>query len=166
MAEEGSEFYTVEGAARVRELLPAFEGGDVIIGVLGNFFKCPAAPFETAFMLHDYLEKRGLRATSTIKIVSLMGMPIPISPEASTGILEAAGERDIEWCPQSKVTALDPATKIATLEDRRIAVHPVSRHPGASGSASRHGLSPGRGRVDPRRPSQLCHEVRERLRRG
>ena len=119
MVEEGSEFYTVEGAARVRELLPAFAGGDVIIGVLGNFFKCPAAPFETAFMLHDFLEKRGLRATSTIKIVSPMGMPIPISPEASAGILEAAGERDIEWCPQSKVTALDPATKVATLEDGR-----------------------------------------------
>ena len=119
MVEEGSEFYTVEGAARVSELLPAFAGGDVIIGVLGNFFKCPAAPFETAFMLHDFLEKRGLRATSTIKIVSPMGMPIPISPEASAGILEAAGERDIEWCPQSKVTALDPATKIATLEDGR-----------------------------------------------
>jgi sulfide:quinone oxidoreductase len=87
MVEEGSEFYTVEGAARVREMLPAFAGGDVIIGVLGNFFKCPAAPFETAFMLHDFLEKRGLRATSTIKIVSPMGMPIPISPEASAGIL-------------------------------------------------------------------------------
>jgi sulfide:quinone oxidoreductase len=70
-------------------------------------------------MLHDFLEKRGLRATSTIKIVSPMGMPIPISPEASAGILEAAGERDIEWCPQSKVTALDPKTKIATLEDGR-----------------------------------------------
>ena len=119
MVEEGSEFYTVEGAARVRGLLPAFEGGDVIIGVLGNFFKCPAAPFETAFMLHDFLEKRGLRATSTIKIVSPMGTPIPISPEASAGILEAAGERGIEWCPESKVTALDPATKIATLEDGR-----------------------------------------------
>ena len=119
MVEEGSEFYTVEGAARVSEMLPSFAGGDVIIGVLGNFFKCPAAPFETAFMLHDYLDKRGLRSMSTIKIVSPMGMPIPISPEASAGILEAAGERDIEWCPQSKVTALDHAAKIATLEDGR-----------------------------------------------
>jgi sulfide:quinone oxidoreductase len=119
MVEEGSEFYTVEGAARVRQMLPSFGGGDVIIGVLGNFFKCPAAPFETAFMLHDFLDKKGLRATSTIKIVSPMGMPIPISPEASAGMLEAAAERDIEWCPQSKVTALDPATKIATLEDGR-----------------------------------------------
>src|SRR3984957_6768807 len=119
MVEEGSEFYTVEGAARVGQMLPSFAGGDVIIGVLGNFFKCPAAPFETAFMLHDFLEKRGLRTTSTIKIVSPMGTPIPISPEASAGILEATGERGIEWCPQSKVTALDPTTKIATLEDGR-----------------------------------------------
>ncbi len=116
MVEEGSEFYTVEGADRVSHLLPAFAGGDVIVGVLGNFFKCPAAPFETAIMMHDYLEKKGLRTRSTIKVVSPMASPIPISPEASAGILEAAGERDIEWWPQSKVTALDPATKIATLE--------------------------------------------------
>ncbi len=116
MVEEGSEFYTVEGAERVSHLLSTFEGGDVIVGVLGNFFKCPAAPFETAIMMHDYLEKKGLRTTSTIKIVSPMATPIPISPEASAGILEAAGERDIEWWPQSKVTTLDPATKIATLE--------------------------------------------------
>jgi sulfide:quinone oxidoreductase len=117
MVEEGSEFYTVEGADRVSRLLPSFEGGDVIIGVLGNFFKCPAAPFETAIMLHDYLEKKGLRATSTIKIVSPMATPIPISPEASAGILEAVGERGIEWWPQSKVTALHPTTKSATLAD-------------------------------------------------
>jgi sulfide:quinone oxidoreductase len=116
MVEEGSEFYTIEGAARVSQLLPTFEGGDVIIGVLGNFFKCPAAPFETAIMMHDFLEKRGARATSTIKIISPMATPIPISPEASAGILEAVGERDIDWLPQSKVTALDPTTKVATLE--------------------------------------------------
>ena len=48
-----------------------------------------------------------------------MATPIPISPEASTGILEAVGERGIEWWPQSKVTALDPATKIASLQDGR-----------------------------------------------
>lgn len=117
MVEEGSEYYTVEGAARVRQLLPAFEGGDVIIGVLGNFFKCPAAPFETAMMLHDFLEKAGLRSRSTIKIISPMATPIPISPEASAGILEAVGERDIEWWPQSKVTALHPSSKTATLAD-------------------------------------------------
>jgi len=117
LVEEGSEFYSVEGATRVQRLLPAFEGGDVIVGVLGNFFKCPAAPFEAALMLHDFLERRGRRAASTINVVSPMATPIPISPEASAGILEALGERDIGWWPQSKVTSLDPAAKTATLAD-------------------------------------------------
>ncbi|HWF17341.1 MAG TPA: FAD-dependent oxidoreductase [Acidimicrobiales bacterium] len=115
--EEGTEYYSVEGANHVRSVLPNFEGGDVIVGVLGPFFKCPAAPFETAIMLHDYLEKRGVRAASTIKVVSPMPKPIPISDEASAGILRALEERDIGWWPQSKFTALHPATKTATLAD-------------------------------------------------
>jgi sulfide:quinone oxidoreductase len=115
--EEGTEYYSVAGANHVRTVLPTFEGGDVIVGVLGPFFKCPAAPFETAIMLHDYLERRGLRAASTIKVISPMPKPIPISDEASNGILDALGERDIEWRPQSRVTALDPATKTAALAD-------------------------------------------------
>ena len=81
--EEGTEYYSVEGANRVRSVLPTFNGGEVIVGVLGPFFKCPAAPFETAIMLHDYLEKRDLRAASKIKLVSPMPKPIPISDEAS-----------------------------------------------------------------------------------
>ncbi len=115
--EEGTEYYSVEGANHVRSVLPTFEGGDVIVGVLGPYFKCPAAPFETAIMLHDYLEKRGVRSASTIKVVSPMPKPIPISEEASAGILRALEERDIGWWPQSKFTALDPATKTATLAD-------------------------------------------------
>jgi sulfide:quinone oxidoreductase len=46
-----------------------------------------------------------------------MTKPIPISEEASNGILRALEERDIGWWPQSKVTALDPLTKTATLAD-------------------------------------------------
>ena len=117
VVEEGTEFYSVEGANRVRAVLPTFEGGDAIVGVLGNFFKCPAAPFETAIMLHDYLEKRNLRDASTIKVISPMAQPIPISDEASEGILQACEERDIGWWPQLKTTALDPASKTATLSD-------------------------------------------------
>ena len=119
VARGSSEYYSVSGAEHVRDLLPAFEGGNVIIGVLGNFFKCPAAPFETALMLHDYLENRGHRSATTMKVISPMSTPIPISPEASAGILEALAERDIEWWPESKVTSLDASSKVATLADGR-----------------------------------------------
>jgi sulfide:quinone oxidoreductase len=119
LLEGGAEYYSVTGAERVRSLLPEFSGGDVVISVLGPFFKCPAAPFETALMLHSYLDRRGKLADSTIKVISPMAMPIPISPEASEGILEALDERAIGWWPQSKVTSLDPPTKSASLEDGR-----------------------------------------------
>lgn len=117
VVEEGTEYYSVEGANHVRSALSTFQGGDAVVGVLGNFFKCPAAPFETAIMLHDYLEKRGLRDKSTIKVISPMPKPIPISDQASEGILQACGERDIGWWPQLKATALDPSSKTATLSD-------------------------------------------------
>lgn len=119
MVEEATEYYSAAGAEHVRTVLPEFEGGDAIIGVLGNFFKCPAAPFETALMLHDYLERRGRRSATTIKVISPMSTPIPISPEASAGILDALAARDIGWWPQSKVISMDPSTKDSTLADGR-----------------------------------------------
>jgi len=119
LLEGGNEFYSVAGAERLRDLLPTFAGGDAIVGVLGPFFKCPAAPFEAAMMLHDFLEQRGGRGGSTIKVLSPMPMPIPISPEASAGILAGLEERDIEFWPQTVVTALDGATGLASLKDGR-----------------------------------------------
>ncbi len=44
----GNEFYSVAGAFGLRDLLPRFERGPVIIGVTGKSFKCPPAPSETA----------------------------------------------------------------------------------------------------------------------
>ena len=105
------------GAETLRDVLPAFPGGDVIIGVLGPFYKCPAAPYECAMMLHDLLEKQGVRDKSTIKIFTPMGVPIPISEDASTRILEGFEARGIEFHPQEVVASLDGATHTATMRD-------------------------------------------------
>jgi sulfide:quinone oxidoreductase len=119
LVEGGNEFYSVAGAERLRDVLPTFDSGNAVIAVLGPFFKCPAAPFETALMLHDLLDRRGVRGVTSITVVSPMASPIPISPEASAGILAAIAERDIEWWPQSRITSLDPAKKVGLLEDGR-----------------------------------------------
>jgi hypothetical protein len=37
----------------LRWLLSGLAGGNVVIAVLGGFFKCPPAPYETAVMLLD-----------------------------------------------------------------------------------------------------------------
>jgi sulfide:quinone oxidoreductase len=117
LVEGGNEFYTVEGAERLRDIVPRFDRGDAIVSVLGPFFKCPAAPYECALMLHDSLVARGVRDATTIKVMTPMPVPIPISREASDGILGALEERGIEFHPETVVTSLDPATNQATLRD-------------------------------------------------
>jgi sulfide:quinone oxidoreductase len=119
LLEGGYEFYSPEGAARVRDILPDFESGTAVVGVLGMFFKCPPAPFETAFMLHDYLVDRGVRHACRIFIVSPLPKPIPISDEVSDALLGMIAERGIEHWPKSGVERLDPAAKIAHTRDGR-----------------------------------------------
>jgi sulfide:quinone oxidoreductase len=119
VVEDGNEFYTVAGAERVRDVIPTFDSGDAIIGVLGGFYKCPAAPYEAAMLLHDALVQRGVRDATTIKVITPLPKPIPISQEASAMILARLGERGIEFWPETRVTGLDPATKLATLTDGR-----------------------------------------------
>ncbi|MBI5088340.1 MAG: FAD-dependent oxidoreductase [Actinobacteria bacterium] len=119
LVESGHEFYSPAGAERVREILPTFDGGSIVIAVLGGFFKCPPAPYETAFMLHDYLTKRGVRDASTIHLVTPMPKPIPISDEVSTAIVGLLDDRGIQHSHASRVTALDPARRVAQLDDGR-----------------------------------------------
>ena len=82
LAEAGREFYTVDGAFATRGVLDSFGGGRVIVGVTSTPFKCPPAPSETALLLHDYLQERGLRGASEISLVMPLGAPIPPSPAA------------------------------------------------------------------------------------
>lgn len=117
LAETGHDFYSVESAFATRDVLAAFDGGRVIVGVLSTPFKCPPAPSETALLLHDHLVRRGLRERSEISLVMDFGRPIPPSPEASTLLEGAFAEREIAWHPRREVCQLDPSRKVATLRD-------------------------------------------------
>ena len=57
--EGGHEFYTEAGAFALRDVLAAFDGGRVIVGVTSTPFKCPPAPSETALLMHDLLATAG-----------------------------------------------------------------------------------------------------------
>jgi sulfide:quinone oxidoreductase len=117
LLEGGHEFYTVDGAFALRDVLDTFAGGRVIVGVTSTPFKCPPAPSETALLVDDFLRGRGLRDGSVISLVMPMGVPIPPSPAASKALLVAFAERGIEWHPERLVRALDPARKVAILSD-------------------------------------------------
>jgi len=114
-----TEFYSIPGAERLRELLPSFTSGHAIIGVCGAPYKCPPAPSECALMLHDYLVERGVRQNCKISLVLPLGSPVPPSPETSRALLAAFAERDIEFIPSRRVASVDNARNVAVLDDGR-----------------------------------------------
>ena len=59
LVENSETFYTEASAIRMFKRLQAFEGGKVVIAV-GVPHKCPMAPLEITFMLHDYFKDRGM----------------------------------------------------------------------------------------------------------
>src|SRR4249919_2685150 len=81
LAEGANEFYSVAGANALRDVLPAFSGGQVVVGVCGAPFKCPPAPSECALLLHDLLVGRGIRDGCELKLVIPFATPVPPSPD-------------------------------------------------------------------------------------
>ena len=117
LVEAGYEFYTPDGAFALRDVLAAFPGGRVVVGVTSTPFKCPPAPSETALLMHDFLTGRGIRSDSSISLVMPLGAPIPPSPAASEALLAAFDERGIEWHPDRLVERLDADRKVALFSD-------------------------------------------------
>ena len=117
LVEAGHEFYTVAGAFALRDVIAAFDGGRVVVGVTSTPFKCPPAPSETALLMDDHLRERGLRDRSSIALVMPLPAPIPPAPDASAMLLETFADRGIEWHPDRLVRRLDPARKVVVFAD-------------------------------------------------
>jgi sulfide:quinone oxidoreductase len=111
-----NEFYSVAGAERLRDVLPGFTRGRVVVGVCGAPFKCPPAPSEAALLLHDYFSTRGVRDDCEIVLTMPFQTPVPPSPDTSAALLEAFAERGIEFVPGRKVVAVEPARNVVVVE--------------------------------------------------
>ena len=118
LVEGGNEFYSVAGATRLRDVLPAFSKGRAIVGVTSAPFKCPPAPSEAALLLHDYLVERGVRDACEITLVMPFGSADPAVARHLAGAARrpspSAASRS---CPNRLVRALDPARRVAMLDD-------------------------------------------------
>jgi sulfide:quinone oxidoreductase len=115
--EGGYEYYTLAGAERLRDALPAFQGGNVVISVLGEPYKCPPAPFEAAFLLEDYFASRGLRDRVSITVTGYMGAPVPVAKEVSGPLQQHLSARGITFVGNRTVSRLDPERKFAEFAE-------------------------------------------------
>jgi sulfide:quinone oxidoreductase len=111
----GHEYYTMAGAERLRDELAGFGGGRVLVSVLGAPFKCPPAPFEGAFLMHELFTKRGIRDSVEMTSTFPMKRPVPVTGEVAQMFRDGLADRGIEERAETLVTAIDPATRTAQL---------------------------------------------------
>jgi sulfide:quinone oxidoreductase len=111
----GHEYYTMAGAERLRDELAGFAGGRVLVSVLGQPFKCPPAPFEGAFLMHELFTERGIRDSVEMTSTFPMQRPVPVTGEVSQMFRDGLAERGIEEMAETLVTSIDPATRTAKL---------------------------------------------------
>lgn len=117
---DATEFYTLEGATRLGEMLRTFTQGAVLIAVGGAPFKCPPAPSEAALMMHDYLTTRGIRSACEITLILPLETPVPPSPETSRALLAAFAERNITFVADREMRLVDTRRREVTLDDGRV----------------------------------------------
>jgi sulfide:quinone oxidoreductase len=107
---EGSyDFYSIDGALRLREALRTFRGGRVAVGIAGIPYKCPPAPVEFVFMVDEYLRKRGLRARSEVTLLSPLNRAFTIE-SASKLVQPLMDQRGIRLETFFNVEAVDPSS--------------------------------------------------------
>jgi sulfide:quinone oxidoreductase len=115
LAEGGQEYYSLAGAVRLRDALASFDGGRVLVSVLGQPFKCPPAPFEGAFLIHEHFTQRGIRDQVQMSMAFPMQRPVPVTSEVSQMFRDGLASRDIQELPEHLVTGIDPINRVAQL---------------------------------------------------
>lgn len=111
----GYEYYSLAGAERLCDALAEFDGGRVLVSVLGQPFKCPPAPFEGSFLLHEYFTQRGIRDSVQMSTTFPMQRPVPVTGAVAQMFRDGLAERGVEELPQHLVTGIDPTTRTAQL---------------------------------------------------
>ncbi|MDE2310929.1 MAG: NAD(P)/FAD-dependent oxidoreductase [Betaproteobacteria bacterium] len=112
LAEAGLCIYTMEGATAIRDALARFSGGRIVILTAAPQYKCPAAPYEAALLVDDYLSKRGLREKTTIEFFAAEPRPMFVAgPELGAAVRGMVEARGIAYHPEHQVKEVDPVNR-------------------------------------------------------
>jgi|SRR4051794_18409363 sulfide:quinone oxidoreductase len=113
--EGGHDYYSLSGAERLRDALADFKGGKVLVSVLGQPFKCPPAPFEGSFLLHEHFMRQGIRDSVEMATTFPMARPVPVTGDVAQMFRDGLASRNVKELPQHLVVGIDPATRTAQL---------------------------------------------------
>lgn len=112
LSNSGHCLYTIEGAQAACDALAAFRGGRIALLTAAAAYKCPAAPYEAALLVDDYLRKRGVREKTQIDFFAAEPGPMLVAgPAMSAAVRGMVEQRGIAFHPEHQVTQIDAGAR-------------------------------------------------------
>jgi len=110
--------YTLDGAAAAGDALRSIQSGSVAVVVSSTPFKCPAAPYEAAFLADGLLRRRGVRDRVDVDIYTPEALPMPTAgPAIGDALVQLLQARGIGFHPGHSVRGIDRDTNMVTFGD-------------------------------------------------
>lgn len=110
------DFYTLEGAVKLREKMKYFNKGRVVVNIAELPYKCPVAPLEFIFMADWFFDVKGARKDVEIELVTPMAGAFS-KPIASSILGEIAMRKNIKVSPNFDIAKVNPEEK--TIESHK-----------------------------------------------
>ncbi|MCM4158137.1 FAD/NAD(P)-binding oxidoreductase [Gramella sp. AN32] len=102
----GFNFFQLKGAEGFHEGLKKFTGGKIAVLISSLPYKSPAAPYEAAMLIEDYISKNGLRDKTEISIYTPEKRPMEFAgKDSSNELLALLGEKGIKYFPSHQITS-------------------------------------------------------------
>lgn len=112
------DFYTVEGAAKLRDRLAGFTAGRMVVDVVDMPIKCPVAPLEFAFLADAFFTKHSRR--KDVEIVYATPLDAAFTkPKASAMLGHLLEQKGIRVEPNFALEKVDGVAKTLTAYDGR-----------------------------------------------
>jgi sulfide:quinone oxidoreductase len=112
--------YTPEGCAQIHAALKDLSEGTIGILITAMPFKCPAAPYEAAFLAESFVRRKGIRRKVEIHLFTPEHAPMPVAPAAiGDSIADMLAARGIHYHPLFTFKELRPETNEVAASDGR-----------------------------------------------
>jgi sulfide:quinone oxidoreductase len=113
-----TDFYTLEGSQRLRELLAGFEGGRIVVNPVDMPITCPVAPLEFAFLADAHLRERGLRDKTEIVYATPLDSAFT-KPQAAAALGGLLDRKNIKLEASFNAASADGERQVLTGYDGR-----------------------------------------------
>ena len=105
-------FFTLDGAINLNEVLHNFKGGNVSVVVSALPYKCPGAPHEGAMLIRDFLNKQKLELPANVNLYTPESLPLPVAgPELGNSVKMILEKKAIGFHPNNQLISVDSVEK-------------------------------------------------------